>query len=148
MQKFTFRLENVRNIKIAIENRTKNEFGLASAALYKEIEKLDGLYNRKSYYQGKLEKLCEDRLDVQKLKECREAITVLDEKITEQKRVVRRCERAVEEARLKLNEAMRERKTLDRLRENAFEEYESELRRSEQNEIDEFVSYRGSGSRR
>lgn len=148
MQKFTFRLENVRNIKIAMENRAKNEFGLASAALFKEMEKLDGLNNRKSYYQGRLQKLCEDRLDMLKIRECREAVTVLDEKITEQKRVVRRAERVVEEARLKLNEAMRERKTLDRLRENAFEEYESDLRRSEQKEIDEFVSYRGSGSRR
>lgn len=141
MQKFTFRLENVRNIKIAMESRAKNEFGLASAALYKEMEKLDGLYNRKSYYQEKLQMLCEDKLDMVKIRECREAVNVLDEKITEQRRVVRRAERVVEEARLKLNEAMRERKTLDKLRENAFEEYEAELRRSEQKEIDEFVSY-------
>ena len=48
----------------------------------------------------------------------------------------------VEAARELLNEAMKERKTYEKLRERAFEEFKLEENRKEQKEIDELVSYR------
>ena len=51
------------------------------------------------------------------------------------------AERNVEQARQQLNSVMIERKTQERLREKAFEEFRQELAREESREIDELVSY-------
>ena len=45
-------------------------------------------------------------------------------------------------AREKLNEAMKERKTYEKLKENAFEDFKKELNAEEQKEINELVSFR------
>ena len=49
--------------------------------------------------------------------------------------------RDVELARKQLNEAMVERKTHEKLKEKAFEEFKQELLHEESKEIDELVSY-------
>lgn len=47
----------------------------------------------------------------------------------------------VEAARLKLNEVMMERKTHEKLKEQAFEVFKQEMQYAENKEIDELVSY-------
>ena len=56
--------------------------------------------------------------------------------------IVKQCEKEVEVARRRLNEAMKERKTFEKLRERAFEKYKLEENLREQKEVDELVSYR------
>ena len=51
------------------------------------------------------------------------------------------AEKNVEAARLKLNEVMMERKTHERLKEQAFEVFKQEMQYAENKEIDELVSY-------
>ena len=48
----------------------------------------------------------------------------------------------MENARIKLEEAMKERKIYEKLRENAFNEFLEQLEHEEQMEINELVSYR------
>jgi len=56
--------------------------------------------------------------------------------------VIKQREKEVEVAREHLNEAMKERKTYEKLREKAFDEFKVEENKKEQKEIDELVSYR------
>ena len=54
---------------------------------------------------------------------------------------VKKAEKAVDAARLKLQEAMQERKMHERLREKAFDVFLEELALAESKEIDGLVSY-------
>ena len=47
-----------------------------------------------------------------------------------------------EEAGEKLDNAMKERKTYEKLKENAFEEFKAEINAEEQKEINELVSFK------
>jgi flagellar FliJ protein len=53
----------------------------------------------------------------------------------------------VQQAREKLDHAMIERKTYEKLKENAFEEFKKEVNAEEQKEINELVSFRFGNSR-
>lgn len=67
--------------------------------------------------------------------------------IKAQEMVVSIARDKVELARRKLQVAMQERKTQEKLKENAFEEFKHELGSEESKEVDELVSYRfGNGS--
>jgi flagellar FliJ protein len=55
--------------------------------------------------------------------------------------VVHKAELELNEARQKLNEVMIERKTHEKLREKAFEQFKEELKQVESKEIDELVSF-------
>ncbi len=62
-------------------------------------------------------------------------------KIRAQMMVVHTAEKQVEAARLKLNEMMIERKTFEKLRERAFEEFKQEVAYEENQVVNELVSY-------
>ena len=51
------------------------------------------------------------------------------------------AEKTLEMARIELNRVMVERKTHEKLRERAFEEFKQEIAQAESKEIDELVSY-------
>jgi flagellar FliJ protein len=71
-----------------------------------------------------------------------DAVEIIKMYRQQQKLVVLQREKEVEVARVRLSEAMRERKTFEKLREKAFEAFLEEESRAEQKEVDELVSYR------
>ena len=54
---------------------------------------------------------------------------------------VHKAERVLEDARKALNEVMMERKTHEKLKEKAFEQFKAELNAEESKEVDQLVSY-------
>ena len=56
---------------------------------------------------------------------------------------VKKAQENVDKKREKLIEIMKEKKVLEKLREHQFEEYKKEEERSEQQRVDELVSYKG-----
>jgi flagellar FliJ protein len=64
-----------------------------------------------------------------------------------QKTVIAGQQQKVAKAREKLDHAMIERKTYEKLKENAFEEFKKEVNAEEQKEINELVSFRFGNSR-
>jgi flagellar FliJ protein len=54
---------------------------------------------------------------------------------------VHKAERAMEDARKALNDIMMDRKTHEKLKEKAFEQFMEELKAEESKEIDQLVSY-------
>ena len=65
----------------------------------------------------------------------------MDELILFQKDAVLRAERVLDEARMRLQTAMQESKTQEKLKERAFEDFLRELSAQEAKEVDELTSY-------
>ena len=142
MARFTYRLQSVLNIKLQMERQARNDFGIASAALNAEEEKLEALKNRRLDYVEEGRRMRGEGINVLDLKENERAVKVMDDLIYGQVEQVKLAERALERARVKLTQAIQERKVQESLRERAFEEYLEEEKRAEAKEIDELVSYR------
>ena len=102
---------------------------------------LQDILIRRAGYESKARKLVSGSINVLEIRECRKAIDVLKSKQRSQMMNVHAAERDVELARKQLNEAMVERKTHEKLKEKAFEEFKQELLHEESKEIDELVSY-------
>lgn len=129
------------NIKLSMERQAKQQYAEANAKLREEEEKLNVLLRRKFEYEQKARELLKDSLNVREISQNNEAITRMEEFIIQQRRTVQIALKNVEKARLKMTEVMQERKTHERLREKAFDEFLIEEKQHESKEIDELVSY-------
>ena len=141
MAKFRYRMQNILDIKEKMENQAKTAYGMANAKLAAEQQKLQDILIRRAGYESKARELVSGSINVLEIRECRKAIDVLKSKQRSQMMNVHAAERDVELARKQLNEAMVERKTHEKLKEKAFEEFKQELLHEESKEIDELVSY-------
>ncbi len=141
MAKFAYSMQSVLNLKENLEEQAKIAYANELAVLRKEEEKLERFRQKKLFYEDKMRGNMEESLDVQALYECNQGIELMKEAIKEQQRVIVRVQESVEKAREKLNDAMKERKIHEKLKENAFEEFVHELNVEEGKEIDELVAY-------
>ncbi|MEY8235578.1 flagellar export protein FliJ [Lachnospiraceae bacterium 66-29] len=141
MAKFTYRMQNILNIKYKLETQAKTAFSIAAAKLDLEEEKLEGLRQRKNAYETRAQELVADRLDFQEIKINRIAIETMKGAIRNQTLAVHVAERNLENAREHLQEIMTERKTHEILKDKAFEEFKKELEKEESKAVDELVSF-------
>lgn len=141
MAKFTYRMQNILDIKLKMENQAKIAYGIANAKLLEEQEKLREIVLRRALYEQQARELVSGTLDIQNIRDCRRAIDVMKSKQRTQMMHVHTAEKNLEAARIELNRVMIERKTHEKLREKAFEEFKRELEHAESKEIDELVSY-------
>lgn len=148
MARFRYSMQSLLNIKLKMETQAKQEFSAAKAICEEEEERLQGLYDRKAFYEREavslLEGMKEDDhwcLDLQAIKDSREAIRCMEDRITDQQVRVDAAQRALEQARVKLTSVMVERKTHETLRDKAFEQFLADEKRQESKEIDELTSY-------
>ena len=147
MAKFIYRMQNILDIKLKMEDQAKASFAEANKELLIQEEKLEGLIRRREEYELEGQRLRLEKLNVIKLKDNSRALQVMKDMIKAQEMVVSIARDKVELARRKLQVAMQERKTQEKLKENALEEFKHELNSEESKEVDELVSYRfGSGS--
>lgn len=142
MAKFSYRMQNILEIKEKMETQAKNEFASSLMRLSEEEEKL----STKVQYRQKLEEdgrelLLADRLDILKIDENKKMVSFAGEQVRAQTIQVRMAEKRLEEQRVRMQKAMQERKTHEILKEKAFEEFKMELKASEGKEIDEMTSY-------
>ena len=123
MAKFVYRMQSLLNIQYQLETQAKMELGRAQMRLTQEEEKLQGLIDRKTAYLEEGRRLRSSRLHIMDLKDNRNAMLIMDEKIEDQREQVKFAEKHVEEARNRLQEVMKERKMHEKLREKAFVEF-------------------------
>lgn len=141
MAKFKYKLQNLLDIKLKMEDQAKSVFAAAMARLNEEEAKLEELKRRKEEYEQKGRELRESVLDLMELRDNTRAIDNMKERIILQEAEVEKAQKNVEAARVKLTEAMQERKIQEKLRDNSFEEFKKEINAAESKEIDELVSY-------
>ena len=141
MAKFKYRMQNILDIKQKLEESAKMEFGEANRRVMEEEEKLSVIETRKREYEEEGGRLRSERLQVADIKNNARSISVLSDMKKEQESEVERAKVVQEQKRIKLQVAMQERKTQEKLYENAFEEFVREENARESKEVDELTSY-------
>ncbi len=142
MAKFIFKLESILSIKTKLEDQAKAEYGIEVMKLREEEHKLSLLERRKHGFEQQLFEALNDRLVVLVIKRLEDSVENLKYNIKLQIAVIKRQEEMVARAREKLDNAMKERKIYEKLKEKAFEEFKAEVNAQEQKEIDQLVSFR------
>lgn len=142
MAKFIYKMQNILDIKLKLEDQARTAYGNAMAKLEEEEKILNSIEDRKTGYENQLSELMSASLEVSEILRIENAVEIMNFKAEEQKLEVMSAERAVEKAREKLKEAMIERKIQEKLRENAFEDFKEEMNAQEKKEVDELVSYK------
>ncbi len=147
MAKFIFKLESILSIKMKLEDQAKAEYGLEVMKLREEEHKLSLLEKRKNGFEQQLFEALNDTLVVLIIKRLEDSVENLKYNIKIQISVIKRQEERVAKAREKLDNAMKERKIYEKLKEKAFEEFKAEVNAQEQKEIDQLVSFRFGSAR-
>lgn len=141
MAKFVFKMQSILNIKLKLESQAKIAYGQANRKLKEEEGVLQALIAQRGVYEKRAVELVNGRINVRDIRENRQSIDIMKSRIRAQMLVVRAAEKQVEAAREKLNEVMIERKTFEKLREHAFEDFKQEVAYEENQAVNELVSY-------
>jgi flagellar FliJ protein len=131
-------------LKEKVEDLKKNEFGKAVTALAEARRVLADMEARREKCIDDFRRDINKGIDPDAFKRYNLYIEQVKLAIKRQEFVVEQCEAFVEVKRQELVEAMRDRKTLETLRDNDFEEHLIEEKKQEQKVVDEIVSYKGS----
>ena len=99
MAKFTYRMQNILDIKIKMENQAKLAYGIANRRLSEEQEKLQQIFLQKASYEHRARELVSGTLKVQEIRECRKAIDVMKVRQRAQMMNVHAAEKNAEQAR-------------------------------------------------
>ena len=142
MANIIFKKESKLSVKTKLEDQAKAEYGIETMKLREEEHKLMLLENRKSGFEQQLFEAVSDRLVILSIKRLEDSVENLKYNIKLQIIVIRKQEERVAQARAKLDNAMKERKIYEKLKEKAFEEFKAEINAQEQKEIDQLVSFR------
>lgn len=142
MAKFIYSMQNILDIKYKLEEQAKTEYALAKAELDEQQQILWQLHERRVGYSEQLTDSISAELVLKEIKNLQDAVENMKYKIRIQAMVVKKAEKKVELAEAKMTYAMKERKTYEKLKENAFEVFKQEVQAQESKEIDELNSFR------
>ncbi len=140
MKKFSFSLQSLLDVKLALEKQQESELALAQ-------ERLDRLRDALAALRGRLEE--ERRIRMERMRRRTDAAELhwqdigfkaLFERIERQQETVSVAEEERNRVQKKLVDTMGERKMLERLRDKQMEQYKEDLRREEAVMIDDFLS--------
>ena len=145
MAKFKYRMQNILDIKMKLESQAEIAYGIANQKYLEEQKKLQEIMLRRASYDKALKESMTGRIDVRQVSHARSDVNAMKTIMRRQMLEVHKAERALEDARRKLNELMMERKTHEKLKEKAFEQFKEELKAEESKEIDQLVSYTYNG---
>ncbi len=142
MAKFVYRMQNILDIKYKIESQAKSHYSNMQAKLMEEQDKLEQMFARKKALEDHYREIATGTLNVRELTESKQAIEYQRQAIKAQLVEVKVAQKNLDIARARLNEVMKDRKTHEKLRENAFDVFLQEISDEEKKEIDELVSYK------
>lgn len=141
MARFRYRMQSILDIKLKMETQAKQEFAEARMRLDQEEERLAALRERRENYERRAREQLVGTLNCRDMAENKEALLRMDEYIALQLLQVQEAEKRLEQAREKLAEVMKERKSHESLKEKAFEQFLLDEKKQEGKEVDELTSY-------
>lgn len=141
MARFRYKLQNILSIKEKMETQAKQSFADAKRKLDLENETLEALLAGKREIELHAVEILKGDLDMHEIEDTQMARIIIDRKISEQRMNVSKAETALENARSQLEEAVKERKTHEKLKEKQFDEFIREENRTESKTIDELTTY-------
>lgn len=145
MARFIYRMQSILNIKYKLEEQAKQKYMEVRMRLNEAQDALDKLIQRHNQYMMDYRSLVSSHLDIMEIENCKNSILLMEQYISEQEEVIRAIELELEQAAFLMNEAMKERKIHEKLREKEFELFKQEQNHLEMKEIDQLVSYQYNG---
>ncbi|PYG89821.1 flagellar FliJ protein [Ruminiclostridium sufflavum DSM 19573] len=142
MQKFAFRLESVLKLKVQMEDNAKNNLARSTKELERQKAYLEELNNVKNASVSSLSGEVDEGIPVYRVRLYNNYLSLMKEKIINQKENVNVAQDNVDTNREGLIKAMQERKVIEKLKERKFEDYIKEQNKSEQIIIDELNSFK------
>lgn len=142
MPRFRYRMQNILTLDEKLEDQQKASFSLANARLQEEQQILQQLMLKKASYEQRVKEYAVGSVDIKEIHRCKEGVRVTDIQIREQMVEIRKAQRLVDVERTKLNQAMLERKTQEKLKEKAFDAFRAEMAAEETKVTDELISYK------
>lgn len=142
MAKFVFKLQSFLNIKEKIEEQKRTEYGKAVSNLENEKLALQKIFENKNKTITSMQENINLNVNSITLKNFNDYLIFLDKEAIRQKKVIEEEKVKVEQARLELVEAIKQKKTIETLKEKHKEEYLKEELKKEQQIIDEIVSFK------
>jgi flagellar export protein FliJ len=144
MSRFKFRLQKLLDLKQQMEDKVKNELGLAIVAHEEEKKKLAAIDAGISRLSEDFRRACTGTIRPDKIRAIRAWLEVQEKARERQLEAVKRSAENVDKIRAKLVEAMQEKKVLANLREKEFEKFRKQEEMNERKLTDELVSYKES----
>ncbi len=141
MAKFNYRLQNILNLMENFEEQAKQAFAERRKILSDEEDKLSALNMRAVELEAESARLRNGDLDIRHIMENEYEQKYNKEEIKKQKLKVKVAQKNLENARVRMEDAVKERKIHEKLKENAFEEFMSEEAAAEALEVDQLTSY-------
>jgi flagellar FliJ protein len=141
MAKFVYSMQNILNLNEKLEDQAKMAYASQQAVVNEEEEKEQKLKDRKAAYEDEARRIRSESVNVKEMIANANAISIMGDMINEQHGVVLKEEEVLEVRRSELEEAMKDRKTQEKLKEKAFEVFKQELAMEESKEIDQLTSY-------
>ena len=123
MAVFRFSMQNILNMKEKLEEQEKNNFAQANRRLLEAEEELERLKRRLLKKEEELREAVSELTDIREVRTREDAVEIVKMYVKQQQLVVIQRQKEVEVARQRLQEAMKERKTFEKLREKAFEAF-------------------------
>ena len=142
MAKFIFRFASNLRVKERIEELKKLEYGKAITQLELEKQKKQAMIIERENTIESFRESVSAGITPHELQNHNNYLGVLKDRIIRQTAVIKKAEEYVEEKRLELVEAMKERKIMEKLKEKDRELFIKEEQLKEQKIQDEIVSYR------
>lgn len=141
MAKFRYRMQNILNVKMKLESQAKITYGIANQKYLDEQQKLQEIILRRNSYEKILKESMMGNINVREVTHARADVNTMKTLMRRQMIEVHKAELALEDARRALNEIMQDRKTHEKLKEKAFQQFMEEEKAAESKEIDQLVSY-------
>ncbi len=137
---FDFKLEKVLDYRENIEKKSKEEFSQILAIYNREKEELEKLNFKKQIIQNK--EYTKNLKTANDLRIYQRYLMYIEKSIEEKIHDLENAEKELEKSRLNLIKSTKDKKIIEILKENAFEDYLSEENRIEQKNLDD-IALRG-----
>ncbi len=141
MARFRYKMQNILSIKEKMETQAKQRFADAKRKLDLEEEALERLFRKREEIERHAVEVLQGDLDLHEIEDSQMSRIICDQRIEEQRSRVNRATLELENARAELEDAVKERKTHEKLKEKQFDEFMREENRSESKSIDELTTY-------
>ena len=134
---FTFKLQPALNYRKSIEEKKLVDFSDGKKLLEKEIERLEAIQNERAELLGQLKKMQGGHFNAADVALYLSYIELCKEKKNRQREVVQKASREVDAQREALLESVKNRKSMDVLKERQFQEYQENTAAFERRTADE-----------
>ncbi|MCL1843933.1 MAG: flagellar export protein FliJ [Defluviitaleaceae bacterium] len=142
MPRFQFRLQQYLGVKEQLESQKEIEYAKALRTVAEEKERLAQMYEQREEAVEKLRSAVSKSISPMEVRRFNNHIERLKHNIKVQTERVAAAEEFAEQKRQELVQAMKERKALETVKENAREEFLKEVDIAERKKVDELVSFK------